>query len=348
MFSWSETALQGLVSFVVTVLSVPLARRIALSLGVTDKPAPGKMHRAPTPYLGGVAIGAGALAAALLSAQVMVGWSRVSLAVLAGGLLMALVGLVDDLRNLSPLVKLLPEAVAASIIVAAGVHVQLFDSPLDWVVTVIWIVVITNSFNLLDNMDGAAGTVGAITAVAMVVAAGLEGQIIVGGLGAVVAGACLGFLPYNWHPARIFMGDAGSLFLGYVLSVLGIALRFDAGRLEGVVGIMLLAGPCVFDTSLVVLSRRLAGRPITVGGTDHTSHRLNRLGLRIPMVTSLLGAGAGLSAAIGIATGRGRLQPALAVAVMAAFSGWALVALLQLPVYELGGGRPLGERTKDD
>jgi UDP-GlcNAc:undecaprenyl-phosphate/decaprenyl-phosphate GlcNAc-1-phosphate transferase len=153
--------------------------------------------------------------------------------------IVAFTGLVDDLRNLDPAPRLAAETVAAGIVAAAGVRVQLFGGPVDLILTIVWIVVLTNSFNLLDNMDGAAGAIGAITAGAITIAAALAGQFVVSGLGAIVAGACLGFLPYNWHPAKIFMGDAGSLFLGYVLSVLAIALRFNTGRFAGVVAVML-------------------------------------------------------------------------------------------------------------
>ena len=129
-------------------------------------------------------------------------------------------GLFDDIRTVRPSMRLLVEASAATAAAAAGAHVQLFGGPLDYVITVVWIVVITNSFNLLDNMDAAAGSIATVIASALAVTALLEGQRLVGGMAVVVAAACLAFLLYNWHPARIFMGDAGSLFLGFVLAVI--------------------------------------------------------------------------------------------------------------------------------
>ena len=147
------------------------------------------------------------------------------------------------------------------------------------VVSVIALVVLTNSFNLLDNMDSAAGAIAATIATALAVTALLEGQILVGGLAVVVASASLGFLVYNWHPASIFMGDAGSLFLGFLLAVIALKLRTGVGHFPSAVAAVLLVAPAVLDTTLVVISRVRSGRPIYIGGTDHSSHRLMLLGI---------------------------------------------------------------------
>jgi UDP-GlcNAc:undecaprenyl-phosphate GlcNAc-1-phosphate transferase len=201
------------------------------------------------------------------------------------------------------------EAAAATLAFLAGARVHVVGDVGDWVLTVIWLVVLTNSFNLLDNMDGAAAAVSSATAIALTVAAVAGGQVFVGGLAAIAAGASIGFLLYNWHPARIFMGDAGSLFLGFVLASLALMLRFPGGHISGLVAVVFLAGPALFDTTLVVISRVRAGRPIFVGGTDHTSHRLIRLGLSSPAVVGILAVVTTASAGVGVVVGRGGLPP---------------------------------------
>ena len=221
-------AIAGGVTFVIVALLVPVARRYALRNGITDNPAPGKSHASPTPYLGGVAIALGAVACSAVLPE----WQSQAAVILAAAALVAVTGLFDDVRTVRPSMRLLVEASAATAAAAAGAHVQLFGGPLDYVITVVWIVVITNSFNLLDNMDAAAGSIATVIASALAVTALLEGQRLVGGMAVVVAAACLAFLLYNWHPARIFMGDAGSLFLGFVLAVIALEAA-DAGAARG-------------------------------------------------------------------------------------------------------------------
>ena len=214
-------AIAGAATFVIVAALVPLVRRFAIARGITDNPEQGKAHASPTPYLGGVAIALGAVVCSLA----LPGWKGQAGAIVAAAVLVAVTGLFDDIRTVKPSLRLLVEATAAAVAVAAGAQVHLFGGPIDDVITVVWIVVITNSFNLLDNMDAAAGSIATTIAIALAVAALLEGQMIVGGLAVVVASACLAFLIYNWHPARIFMGDAGSLFLGYLLAVVALELR---------------------------------------------------------------------------------------------------------------------------
>ncbi len=333
--------LPGVLALVCVLLFTPYARRYALVRGITDKPAPGKAHRHPTPYLGGVAIAVGAVIAGLS----VNGWSKGSFAIAAGAMLMACVGLLDDLRNLRVAPRLIAEVAAASAAAAAGARVDLLHNGGDWVLTVLWIVVISNSFNLLDNMDGAAGAIGGVTALGLAVAAAVEGQVLVGGLASVVAGACLGFLFYNRHPARIFMGDAGSLFLGYLLAVEALQLRFPVDRLDGLIAVLLLSGVALFDTTLVVLSRVLARRPISVGGTDHLSHRLRLTGLPVRFVAPVLALLTALSCGLAVTIGQGVLShwAALPVPVLAAL---LLVPLLRLRVYEMGAGRVVPGRVR--
>ena len=203
------------------------------------------------PYLGGVAI----VLAVAGSISLLPGWTTTGAAILVGGAAVGVVGLIDDVRNLGPGVRLVAEAAAASVAVAGGVGVQLFGGPLDDVLTVGWLVLVTNAFNLLDNMDGAAAVVAVCTSVTLLAVAMMGEQSLVIGLAGVVGGASLGFLIYNWHPATIYMGDSGSLFLGFILSAAVLTVRFPAGTVAGGVAAVLLVLPALFDTTLVVLSR---------------------------------------------------------------------------------------------
>jgi len=332
----------GVVAFLLVCLLTPIARRVALRNGITDKPAAGRYHRHPTPCLGGVALALGCVVAG----TTVGGWGKGAYAVAAGAVLVAVVGFLDDLHSLHPAPRLLVETAAALTAAAAGARVEMFGGPLDWVVTVAWIVVITNSFNLLDNMDGAAAGVAAVTAVGLTVAAAFEGQLLVAGLAAVVAGACLGFLVFNWSPARIFMGDAGSLFLGYLLAVVALEVRFATSeRLDRIVAVLLLSGMALFDTTLVTLSRRRAGRPISVGGTDHFSHRLNRLGAPVRLVAFVLAAVTAVSCTLGLFIGRNVLSVAWAAPVPFV-AATALYMLMRMDVYAAAAGRLVQSRKE--
>jgi UDP-GlcNAc:undecaprenyl-phosphate GlcNAc-1-phosphate transferase len=311
-------------------------RRVAIHRGITDHPSEIKRHDAATPYLGGVAIALCVVA----GSSFLPGWRAEALVIVAAALLVACVGLIDDIRTLGPLPRVVVEILAASIVFAAGARVNLGGDVVDYVLTVTWIVVLTNAFNLLDNMDGCAGLIATATATALAVAALLEGQVLVGGLAVVVAGACAGFFVHNWHPvrpAKIFMGDAGSLFLGFMLSTIALKLRFPSSRLDGVVAVILLAAPALFDTTLVVISRVRADRPILSGGTDHTSHRLRMLGMAKPLVPVALAGATAFCGALGILVGRGFVPAGAVLGTLVPAGAVLLWASLRLPVYALEG-----------
>jgi len=258
----------------------PLAQRAAWRTGMTDAPAERKLHQRPTPLLGGLAIYVAAVAALLLFGD------RAEVTQLAGILiaatLVSFLGLWDDRRPLRPAVKLAGQLAAVGLLVVTGVRVQCCgDAAVDLAVTVLWVVAITNALNFMDNMDGLAGGVAAIAAAYIMLLALVNGQQLVAPLAAAVLGACVGFLLYNFNPARIFMGDGGSLFLGLVLAALAIKLRFPGQPVAAtwMVPVLVLAVP-LFDLALVVVSRvRRRVNPFTTAGMDHLSHRLVALGL---------------------------------------------------------------------
>ena len=298
------------------------------------------MHHAPTPYLGGLAIALGALVCSFA----LPSWRGEAVTILAAACLVSVAGLIDDIRTVRPLVRLVIEIVAAIAVVAAGASVQLFGGPVDFAISVAFLVVLTNAFNLLDNMDGALGSIGAVVAVALAVTALLEGQVLVGGLAAVVACACLGFLVHNWHPARIFMGDAGSLFLGFLLAVIALKLRTGVPRPASAVALVLLLGLALFDTTLVVISRTRAGRPIYLGGTDHTAHRLMLLGFSPRTSTAVLVGVAAGSAGLGVLVAEGIVTPATAAPLAAVVGVAGLCFMLRVGSYkpERGPGELVG------
>ena len=308
-----------------------MARRVALPLGITDRPAPGKWHRDPTPYLGGTALAAAALVAATVSivSTVSTGGERDALLLLGAALVVTLVGLLDDVATAPVRLRLAVEAAAAVVAFVAGCRFDIGPEPLDLALTVVWVIVVTNACNLLDNVDGALGAVAGVSAAAVGVAALLADEYLVGGLALAVAGACGGFLVHNWHPARIFMGDAGSLFLGFLLAALTLRLGTVGGAFGGAVAAALLVAPALFDTALVVISRVHAGRSIMIGGTDHTAHRLRRAGLGPCTSVGVLVGAAALWSATGVGVARGVVPALVGVAVLAVPSAPALLLLLR-------------------
>jgi UDP-GlcNAc:undecaprenyl-phosphate/decaprenyl-phosphate GlcNAc-1-phosphate transferase len=273
-------------------------------------------------------------------------WNRDAILIGLAAVIVACTGLIDDLKNLNPAPRLAIEVVAALLAVYGGARAQIFHNGLDVVLTVLWLVVITNSFNLLDNMDGIAATIATVTSGALLIAAALNSQWLIAALASSLAGACIGFLVYNWHPASIFMGDAGSLFLGFLLAVCALKLRWKTGFDHSVPAVLLLMFPAVFDTSLVIFNRKRAGRPIMLGGTDHTTHRLHRLGIPIKFVATLIGLTTVAMSTLGVLVGRGVINAWLVVVPILALSAMLFVRLSAVSVYEAGAGRVSKKTTE--
>lgn len=327
----------------VSLVGTPFARRLAIRIGLVDRPAARKVHRVPVPLMGGVAIWLALVAALMLFTD------RFNLpqlgAILLGGTIVAVTGLVDDRVGLSPYLKLGGQLVATIPLLVAGVRVE---STTPWpevnlALTVLWVVGVTNAVNLLDNMDGLAAGVAAIASGFFLVLAAASGQFLVASLSAAVAGACLGFLRFNFlAPARIFMGDAGSLLLGFLLAAIGIKLRFENDPAVTVLIPLLVLGVPIFDTTLVTLSRlRRKVNPLTAAGRDHLSHRLTLLGLsqrEAVMLIAILCGVLGLAALYLSSAGRFEAV-AVALTVVAA----AVYGLVQLErVYQRAVHSALG------
>ena len=267
----------------------PLMRKIAIAADVIDRPnSSHKSHKQPVPYLGGVAIIIGVIAISYSTSLVSnfttnTFWLATS--VLGPALLLGLIGLWDDLKNLQPLPRFIAQSIAgvftAGILVATdNVGNPTGSAVFDSIITVIWVVGICNSINFFDNLDGgAAGTV-AISSIALAFLALNGDQYLIAALSTVTAGATLGFLVWNKSPAKIYMGDAGALFLGVLLATLTIRLRPNSETQIGsyLTPVFLLALP-ILDTTVAVLSRLRRHLSPFQGGQDHLSHRLVRAGL---------------------------------------------------------------------
>jgi UDP-GlcNAc:undecaprenyl-phosphate GlcNAc-1-phosphate transferase len=278
----------------------PLVRAAARRFGVMDQPGVRKQHIQATPLLGGVAIYLAFIIALFLFGDRF--YVNQVAGIFLGATLVSFLGLWDDRRGLNPWVKLVGQFLAASVLVVTGVRIEMF--PYGWLnvaATLLWVVFVTNAMNLLDNMDGLSSGIAAIAAVFFLLFAAMSNQYLVGALAAALLGACVGFLYYNLNPASIFMGDAGSLFLGFTLAAVGIKLRFpeNSSFVTWMVPVFVLAVP-LFDTTLVVISRlRRRQNPLTTPGKDHLSHRLARLTgspREAVLLCYLLGGAAGVAA----------------------------------------------------
>jgi UDP-GlcNAc:undecaprenyl-phosphate GlcNAc-1-phosphate transferase len=290
-----------------SLVLVPLVLRVAIKLDVLDHPGGYKQQKNPVPYLGGVAIiiaFAGSILAAAAIRPPVAGFTELAIT-LGSAVALGLVGLLDDLRGLPLWPRFTAMFVAAGALWMVGVRVHLFDDGfIDLAITLAWVVGITNAFNLLDNMDGLSAGIAVIASASFFVIAAANGQFLVAALSLAVAGAAIGFLRHNRYPARIYMGDAGSLFLGFMLAVVGLKLRFDAPREVTAFVPILVLGVAIFDTTLVVVTRLRSGKSIFQGGTDHTSHRLVLLGMPVPGAVGLVYTAAALSGWLAIVVAR--------------------------------------------
>jgi UDP-GlcNAc:undecaprenyl-phosphate GlcNAc-1-phosphate transferase len=350
--AWWEYAVAFGGALLLAFVLTPLALRLARRRDILDHPGDHKGHNSPVPYLGGLAI-----VIALSVAVLVVGlaWPPESgfgelAAVLGMAVVLSVVGLLDDLRGLSPIVRVLVETAAGFGVWAVGAGVQFTGSePLDAAITVVWVVGITNAFNLLDNMDGLSAGVATIAAGSFFVIAQVDGQFLVAALAAALAGCSLGFLRHNFHPARIYMGDAGSLYLGFVLAYLGLKLRFDAPESITFLVPVIVLGVPILDTTLVTLARLHHGRSPFQGGRDHISHRLVRLGLPVRAAVGTIYVAAGSLGVIALVMSRvDRTSAYLLAGLVTVLGILAEFALANVPVYDDDPGTGKGGSSDED
>ncbi|MFZ5641830.1 MAG: glycosyltransferase family 4 protein [Bacillota bacterium] len=276
-------------AMIISLLATPLVSKLAFKLGAVDRPDNRKVHSRLMPRLGGLAIYLGFTVTVLFTADLtrppMIG-------LLLGGSIIVLLGILDDIRDISPRMKLLGQIVAAAVAVSLGIRVDFITNPfggtipLEWQgipfgipLTILWIVGITNALNLIDGLDGLAGGLSAIAALTLAVIGWREGALVIVLPALVLAASTIGFLRYNFYPARIFMGDSGSMFLGFILACLSVIGLIKTATVVSVFIPILILGIPIFDTLFAIIRRYFNNQPIFKADKEHLHHRLLEIGL---------------------------------------------------------------------
>lgn len=274
--------LAAIVSMVITPLSIQWARR----LGILARPSSRKVHREPIPSWGGIALLAGTIVGTAVSWALWRTLPPQSIGIFLGLALLTMLGTLDDRYNLSAKAKLMGQIIAALLPPLFGLRIAFVNNPFgegyfylakwqSWLLTMVWVVGLTNAVNLIDGLDGLAAGVSFFAALTLAFLSAMQGLLPIAAAFAAVAGACIGFLPYNFHPARVFMGDTGAMALGYLFATLSIlgAVKSVAALSVLFVTVIVLAYP-IIDTAFAILRRWLSRRPIFSPDREHLHHRL--------------------------------------------------------------------------
>ena len=285
-------------SLIIAATSTPLFRNLAMKRKILDTPnSERKIQRTAVPYLGGFGIALAVVATTLIAITLSDASTEnylLALSVLAPAMALGLIGFIDDKKHLTPLSRFIAQTFAGIFTALVLILTNTVGNPtsylvLDVLLTIVWVVGICNAINFFDNMDGAAGGISALAGFGFAVIGLQNDQYFVAAFGLVLSGACIGYLFWNWNPAKIYMGDAGALFIGIILAAL--AVRVDPVSVNGAtaffVPICVLALP-ILDTTTVVIDRLRRGVSPFEGGLDHLSHRLRRKGLSVRQSVSAL------------------------------------------------------------
>ena len=316
-------------------------RQFALYIGFVDRPSARKVHLHPMPLLGGVAIYLGFVLAVAFTLQT--GMRTEVLGIIAGATLLAITGILDDSGILHHQIKLfISMPLAACMLILAGIRADVFSQIVrgrigtlaDIALTIFWVVGITAAFSILDHMDGLCAGIAAVASAFFALSAALNGQRVVCTLAAAALGASLGFLRWNFAPAKIFMGDGGAMFLGFLMATLGLKLRPSNAHspLDWLAPVLILAIP-IFDTTLISISRSRRGLlPFATPGKDHTAHRLANLGLGQARAVLVLYAAASILGICGVMITSVAVIPGLVACVcLVVLAIFAVIALERSP-----------------
>jgi|PlaIllAssembly_1097288.scaffolds.fasta_scaffold196282_2 UDP-GlcNAc:undecaprenyl-phosphate GlcNAc-1-phosphate transferase len=304
--AWSEAALMYLylltfiLAFLVAWYGVPIARQAALKYGIVDAPDGRLKHqREPVPYFGGLAI----YLAFLISLVFTFEFRHDVLGIILGGTIVVMLGLIDDFGVLTPATKLVGQLLAVFVLIKSGIRIEIAAFPewLDLVLTVFWMVGLINAFNLLDIMDGLSAGVGAVSASCLLVVALMQGDQTIAVMLVALLGSLLGFLKFNWHPARIYMGDTGAMFIGLLLGAMTMIERYPGDHPLSLLTPVFIVGIPIFDTLFVMYVRYRRGLPIFWGSPDHAAIRLRQWGLSVPQIVIMSYVATAVVGMIGIA-----------------------------------------------
>ena len=334
-------------SLLAVLALTPAVRSLARRLRFMDYPNKNKVHLSPTPLMGGIAVALASLASAAAAlALIRCPYSARLVGFMSGGLMVIVLGLADDANGMRPRSKFVGQTAAAAVmLLSGGIDGIPLPAPLAFVLALFWMVGLMNAFNFLDNMDGITAGLAAIATLGIFVLAIGHGHTNTAIAAIAVAGGALGFLWYNFAPASIFLGDAGSLFLGYVVGGLSLrAVAYAEGGVSALVIPVLMLGYPIFDALLVTASRFSEGRDLAQGGRDHSSHRIACLGLSSKQTATVIYLISGLLTGVAVylslfQSGRPVLITLVAVA---ATSGMTLlgIRLFRVPVAAAAGEVP--------
>src|SRR5689334_14807012 len=270
-------------SLAIALYGVPVARQAALKYGIVDAPDGRLKHqKEPVPYFGGLAI----YLAFLMSLAFTFEFRHDVLGIVLGGTIVVMLGLIDDFGVLTPWTKLAGQLLAVFVLIKSGIRIEIAAFP-DWVdlaLTVLWMIGLINAFNLLDIMDGLSAGVGAVSATGLFIAAWMQGDQMILFMLAALIGSLIGFLKYNWRPARIYMGDAGAMFIGLLLGAMAMIGKYPSDHPLSVLTPVFILGIPIFDTLFVMWIRYQRRLPIFWGSPDHIAIRLRHWGMSVPRI----------------------------------------------------------------
>ena len=294
------------VAIFISLISTPIVRKLAFKIGAVDIPKDDRrVHKEPMPLMGGLAI----YFAFIVTSLIFLPIDRSLISIIIGGTIILISGMIDDLKELSPKMKVLFQLCAGLVLAFGDVKVDFLTNPFSSAnallylksisvpITIFWVVGITNTLNLIDGLDGLAAGVATISSLSLLFVAAKFGYTNIIILSAIVAGSCLGFLPFNFNPAKIFMGDTGSLFLGFMLAAISIEGVMKSVATIAIVVPILILGVPIFDTTFAIFRRLLNGQSIMSADKGHLHHRLLKRGYSQKKTVLIL---YGISASFGL------------------------------------------------
>jgi UDP-GlcNAc:undecaprenyl-phosphate/decaprenyl-phosphate GlcNAc-1-phosphate transferase len=339
------SVLSFILALSLSLYGVPLARRAALLFNVVDRPDGRlKFQTEPVPYFGGLAV----YLAFLISLALTFEFRQDVLGLVLAGTLMVMVGLIDDFGVLKPWPKLVGQLIAVFVLIRSGIRIEIAALP-EWLAiafTVLWMIGIINAVNIIDVMDGLAGGVSVVACLWLFAVAVINHDVMIAVMLAALAGSLIGFLRFNFHPARIYLGDSGSLFIGLMLGALAMIGKYTAVNPVSLLAPVFVLGVPIFDTLFVMYIRKLRGLPVFLGSPDHFALRLRRWALSVPQVVALSYGVAFVLGGIGIAIMFVRMEVALSLVAGTVLLGIVAALWLQrIDMSKPAGGTPLPESS---